>query len=169
MMNGKPNFRLIPKEHIMRTRTKLIVSALVAGASLAAAVPAQAQSYPQSYPQSRDRYEDRNDRYEQRNDRYDDRYDDRRDNRWNDRGQANAIRTQIEQLERRIQRLDGRDRISEREAAMLRRAVYNLRLQYRDYARNGLTQREAHVLQSRIQQLRQRLAHERRDDDRRGW
>jgi|GEM_PF-1230930 len=151
----------------MRTRTKLIVSALVAGASLAAAVPAQAQSYPN--PQSRDRYEDRDDRYENGRDRYDDRYDDRRDNRWNDRGQANAIRMQIEQLDRRIQRLDGRDRISEREAAMLSRAVYNLRQQYRDYARNGLTEREAQVLQSRIQQLRHRLAHERRDDDRRGW
>lgn len=149
----------------MRIRTKLIVAALVGGASLAAAVPASAQSYPQS----RDRYEDRDDRWDDRDDRRGDRWDDRNDNRWNDRGQARAIHQQIEQLERRIQRTDGRDRISEREAAMLRRAVYNLRLQFRDYARNGLTQREAHVLQSRIQQLRQRLQYERHDRDGRGW
>ena len=99
--------------------------------------------------------------------RYDDRYDHR--DRWDDRGQANAIRAQIEQLERRIQRTDGRDRISEREAASLRRSVYNLRQQYRDYARNGLNQREAQVLQSRINQIRQRLGYERRDRDGRNW
>ena len=154
----------------MRTRTKLIISTLVGGASLAAAIPAQAQSYQQSrdrYEQRDDRWDDRDDddRYERRGDRYDDRYD----NRYNDRGQANAIRVQIEQLERRIQRTDGRDRISEREAATLRRAVYGLRQQYRDFSRNGLTQREAQILQSRIQQVRQRLAHERRDSDGRRW
>ena len=143
----------------MRTRTKFIVSAIVGSAALAAAVPAQAQSYPQygngDYQQSRD-YD--NDRYENRDDR-----------RYDDRGQANAIRTQIEQLERRIQRTDGRDRISEREAASLRRAVYSLRQQYRDYSRNGLTRREVQVLQNRIQQVRQRIGYERRDDDGRRW
>ena len=143
----------------MRTRTKFIVSAIVGSAALAAAVPAQAQSYPQygngGYQQSRD-YD--NDRYENRDDR-----------RYDDRGQANAIRMQIEQLERRIQRTDGRDRISEREAASLRRAVYSLRQQYRDYSRNGLTRREVQVLQNRIQQVRQRIGYERRDDDGRRW
>ena len=146
----------------MRTTTKLIVSAIVGSAALAAAVPAQAQSYPQygngSYQQSRDQ-----------NDRYDDRYDSRDRSRYDDRGQSNAIRTQIEQLERRIQRTDGRDRISEREAATLRRAVYNLRQQYRDYSRNGLTRREVQVLQNRIQQVRQQIGYERRDDDGRRW
>jgi chromosome segregation ATPase len=153
----------------MRIRTKLIISALVGGASLAAAIPAQAQSYPNS----RDRYEQRDDRWDDRDDdRYDDRrdrYDDRYDNRYNGRGQANAIRVQIEQLERRIQRTDGRDRISEREAAMLRRAVYGLRQQYREFSRGGLSQREAQILQSRIQQVRQRLTYERRDNDGRRW
>jgi predicted RNase H-like nuclease (RuvC/YqgF family) len=145
----------------MRSSTKYLVSAIVGSAALAAAVPAQAQGYPQygnngSYQQSRDR-----------DGRYD--YDGRTSSRYNDRGQANAIRVQIEQLEQRIQRSDGRDRISEREAATLRRAVYNLRQQYRDYSRNGLTQREAQALQSRIQQLRQRFVSERRDDDGRRW
>ena len=143
----------------MRTQTKFIVSAIVGSAALAAAVPAQAQSYPQygngGYQQSRD-YD--NDRYENRDDR-----------RYDDRGQAHAIRTQIEQLERRIQRTDGRDRISEREAASLRRAVQSLRQQYRDYSRNGLTRREVQVLQNRIQQVRQRIGYERRDHDGRRW
>lgn len=148
----------------MRTSTKFIVSALAGGAALAVAVPAQAQGYPRygngGYQQSRDHDDDR---HENRDDR---RYDDRGYGHW---GQANAIRTQIEQLERRILRADGRDRISEREAAGLRRAVYGLRQQYRAYSRNGLTRREAQVLQSRIQQLRQRLGHERRDGDGRRW
>ncbi len=152
----------------MSTRTKILMSALVAGASLAAAVPAQAQGYPQS----RERYQQQDnrndDRYDQRDGRYDDRYN-QQGNRFDARGQANAIRVQIEQLEQRIRRTDGRDRISEREAAGLRRAVYNLRQQYRDYSRNGLTRREAQVLQSRIQQIRQSLSYERRDNDGRRW
>ena len=183
----------------MRSRTKLILSALVAGSALAAAIPAQAQNYPQrTYPQSqygaydtnrdgridqrdgydtnrdgridqRDGYDtNRDDRYDNRDDRYDNRYD-RYDNRYdrNDqyRGNANAIWTQIEQLQRRVARNDNRDRISEREAAGLRNAVYQLRYQFRDYNRNGLTQRESRYLQDRINQIRSRLQYERRDDD----
>lgn len=148
----------------MRNRTKLILSALIGTAAVSAAVPAQAQSYPQSH----DRYDDRYDRRGDRDDRRD-RYEDRYDNRYDQRGQVHAISTQIAQLERRVQRLDSRDRISEREAAGLRRAVYNLRQQFQDYARNGLSQREMQVIQSRIHQLRERLHHDRRDNDRRGW
>ena len=179
----------------MRSRTKLLVSALIAGSALAAAIPAQAQNYPQrTYPQSQDgrydtnrdgridqrdgydtnrdgRIDDRDGRYDNRDGRYDDRdgrYDNR-DNRYdrNDqyRGNANAIATQIEQLQRRVARNDGRDRISEREAAGLRNAVYQLRMQFRDYNRNGLTQREARYLQDRINQVRSRLQYERNDND----
>ena len=134
----------------MAKRTKLLVSALIGGASLAAAIPAQAQYY------QGDRYEhrDRDDRYD-RHDYY--------------RGNANAIWQQIEQLRYRVERTDSRDRISEREAAGLRRAVYNLRQQFRDYNRNGLSQREAQVLQQRINQIRERLRYERRDRDGRRW
>ena len=176
----------------MRTRTKFFVSALVAGSALAAAIPAQAQNYPQrTYPQSQDgrydtnrdgridqrdgydtnhdgRYDDRDGRYDNRDGRYDNR-DDRYDNRYdrNDqyRGNANAIWTQIEQLQRRVARNDNRDRISEREAAGLRNAVYQLRLQFRDFNRNGLNQRESRYLQDRIIQIRSRLQYERRDND----
>ena len=68
-------------------------------------------------------------------------------------------------MQRRIVRNDGRDRISEREAAGLRNAVYQLRMQFRDYSRNGLTQREAQILQSRINQVRSRLQYERQDNN----
>ena len=166
----------------MRTRTKLFVSVLVAGSALAAAIPAQAQNYPQrTYPQSQDgrydtnhdvRIDDRDGRYDSNRDgRYDDRdgrYDNR-DNRYDRdhqyRGTANAIATQIDQLQRRVARSDGRDRISEREAAGLRNAVYQLRMQFRDYNRNGLSQREARYLQDRINQIRSRLQYERQDNN----
>jgi len=141
----------------MRKRTQLLIYALIGGASLAAAIPAQAQNYPGN-------------RYDQR---YDDRDDGRYDNRYdhNDRyrGNANAIWQQIQQLQNRIQRSDGRDRISEREAAGLRRAVADLRSQFRDYNRNGLSQREARTLQNRIEQIRARLQYERHDRDGRRW
>ena len=155
----------------MRTRTQLFVSALVASAAMVGAIPAQAQynphhSYPQqSSPQPQDgrddsrdgRYDNRDNRYDNRDDRYD------RDNQY--RGNANAIAVQIDQLQRRVARSDGRDRISEREAAGLRNAVYQLRIQFRDYNRNGLSQREARYLQDRINQIRSRLQYERRDND----
>ena len=149
----------------MRSRTKILVSALVAGASLAVAIPASAQNYPQS--RYEDRYDDRNDRDDDRYDRYerDDRYN--RNNQY--RGNANAIAQQIQQLRYRVERTDSRDRISEREAAGLRRAVYNLQMQFRDFSRNGLSQRESQVLQQRINQIRERLRYERRDNDGRRW
>ena len=144
----------------MNRLTRIAAATLIAAGTLAAAAPAMAQSYPQG------RYEDRDDR------RWDDRDDDRDDRRWDDRrdyGRANAIRAQIEELQRRVERTDGRDRISEREAAALRRSVWNLRMQFRDYNRNGLSQREAQILQNRIADVRQRLRYERRDRDGRRW
>ncbi|MFC4296016.1 hypothetical protein ACFO0A_13225 [Novosphingobium tardum] len=139
----------------MRTRTKILATALIAGSALTAALPAQAQSYPQA-----NRYEQN--RHEQ----------DRRDYNGYDRnyrGNANAIYQQIQQLRMRIQRTDARDRISEREAAGLRRAVNQLQQQFRDYNRNGLSQRETRILQDRINQIRARLSYERRDNDGRRW
>lgn len=138
----------------MRNRTKLFVSALVAGSALAAAVPASAQNY-----QPRERGYDQ--RYDQRNDNQ----WDRNDRRWNNFGNANAIRQQIEQLRFRVSRNDNRDRISEREAAGLRRAINQLEMQFRDYNRDGLNQREMRYLQDRISQVRSRLQYERNDRD----
>ncbi|GGE00693.1 hypothetical protein GCM10011515_20600 [Tsuneonella deserti] len=138
----------------MNTRARIILSALLGSAVLASAMPAQAQVYSQNH----DRYEQRRD-YNDRYDRYD-RYD---------RGEANAIRVQIEQLEQRVRHLDNRDRISEREAATLRRAASDLRYQYRNYARDGLSRGESRILRDRIQRLHQRVAYERRDNDGRRW
>jgi hypothetical protein len=162
----------------MGIRTKILISALVGSASLAVAMPAQAQDYDRSREWRVDRHDDRDDRYDRRerdddNDRYErrDRHDDRyqRHDRYDDRGQVHALRNQIEQLERRVARIDRRDRISEREAVGLRRAVWSLRQQHREFSRNGLTRREAQVLQYRIQQVRQRIAHELHDRDGRRW
>jgi hypothetical protein len=150
----------------MRKLHSVIASALVATTALGVALPAQAQSYPRGY-------EDRYDRHDRDDDRHDDddrrgRYDDRYDNRGS-RGQAQAIRVQISDLERRVERLDGRDRISEREAAGLRNTVWRLREQFRVYNRDGLSRREAEVLRARIDQVRSRLHRERRDGDGRRW
>ena len=84
-------------------------------------------------------------------------------------GRSNAISSQIEELQRRVERSDDRDRISEREAAGLRRDIRNLRYQFRDYNRNGLSRNEWNVLQRRIDSIRQRLRIERRDWDNRRW
>ena len=141
----------------MRKLNKALVAALVAGSALGVAIPAQAQYYPQQQQQQHDGW---------RGDRDDNRYDhnDRYDN-----GQARAIAAQIQQLEQRVNRVDSRDRISEREAATLRRAVANLRQEFRSYSRNGLTQREAQILRERIQRIRARLQYERHDNDGRRW
>src|SRR5687768_2508396 len=118
----------------MRKLSTIVASTLIAATAAGAALPAQAQPYPDRWD---DRY-DRGDRYD-RNDRY-----------YNYRGDARGIRAQIEELQRRVERNDSRDRISEREAASLRRDVYRLRQQFWSYNRNGLSHREARYLQDRI-------------------
>jgi hypothetical protein len=137
----------------MRKLSTIVASALVV-ATAGAALPAQAQPYPD---RSWDGRHDRDGRY----DRYD-RYD-------GYRGNAQSIRAQIEELQRRVERTDARDRVSEREAAGLRRDVYRLRQQFWTYNRNGLSQREVRYLQDRIRDIRQRLRYERRDNDGRRW
>jgi predicted RNase H-like nuclease (RuvC/YqgF family) len=84
-------------------------------------------------------------------------------------GRHNMIANQIEELDRRIDRADDRNRISEREAAGLRREVRNLRYQYRDFRRDGLTRWEWRTLQRRIDDVRTRLRIERSDWDNRRW
>ncbi|PLK26343.1 hypothetical protein [Novosphingobium sp. TH158] len=116
--------------------TKIAAPALIAAMALGVAVPAQAQ-----YNQGRD---------------YGHGYG---------YGYGNNIEREIAQLERAVNRSDNRDRISEREAASLRREVAQLRYTYRSYARNGLTNREARILQNRIQNIRHHLQYERNDRD----
>lgn len=79
------------------------------------------------------------------------------------------IQTDINQLERRIDRAQQRRAISQREASGLRRQAIDLQRLYNRYGRNGLTRVEVADLELRINRLHQRLRLERRDwDGRRG-
>jgi len=82
---------------------------------------------------------------------------------------SDAIRNQIAELQRRVERNDRRDRISEREARGLRQDVYRLRDQFRAYNRNGLSRSEYRILTQRIDNIRMRLHIERRDWDNHRW
>lgn len=82
---------------------------------------------------------------------------------------ADQIRAQINDLQRRIDRNDGRDRISEREARALRNDVRGLQATFRAYNRNGLDRREMAVLNQRIDNIRTRLHIEKRDWNNRRW
>jgi septal ring factor EnvC (AmiA/AmiB activator) len=78
---------------------------------------------------------------------------------------AEAIRHQIEELRRDVNRSDNRNRVSEREAAGLRRDVDQLQRLLRDYNRDGLSNWEMRNLENRIQSIRARLHNERHDRD----
>lgn len=84
-------------------------------------------------------------------------------------GRVEAIRNQLNQLEQRVNRNDWRGRISDREAAGIRRELRDVREQFRMFSRNGLNVREFRVLQNRIDRLRDRLQFERHDRDGRRW
>jgi opacity protein-like surface antigen len=85
---------------------------------------------------------------------------------YDDRDQHGLIRSYIvraDQLRQRIDRLDGRDRVSEREADRLRAEASDLQRRSRDYARGGLSFGERRDLDIRIARLQQRIQFERRD------
>lgn len=138
----------------MHKLTKIITPALIAIAAVGTAGVASAQGYPG------------NDRGYERG------YDHRDDRGYDHRGtpaRAEAIRSQIRQLEQRINRNDNRDRISEREAYGLRREVRAIADQFRSFNRNGLDNREFRTLQIRIDRVKARLQVERNDRDGRRW
>ena len=130
--------------------TKLAAPALIAAMAFGAAVPAQAQYNQGPYNQGRD--------YGYNNNH-------NNNNGYNRHNNGRGIEREIAQLERQVSRNDNRDRISEREAAGLRRDVAQLRWTYRSYARDGLSSREVRTLQDRIQRIRHRLQNERHDRD----
>lgn len=133
----------------MRKLAKIVAPALIATLGLAAVVPAQAAPYA----------------------RHDDRHDDRRDGRHDNRhnagrptpGRDNAIRADIFNLSRDIDRAAARRTISNREATRLKREATQVQRLYTSYARNGLTRAESRTLQNRVDQVRQALRTERRD------
>lgn len=79
---------------------------------------------------------------------------------YNQRG-GQGIQQQVQQLHQRIGAMQQRRLISNREARSLHESAENINRRLYDYARNGLSQREHHDLQNRIQNLRQRLQRER--------
>jgi hypothetical protein len=85
---------------------------------------------------------------------------------YNNRDQHGLIRSYIvraDQLRQRVERLDSRDRISEREARRLRDAAAELQRRTRDYARGGLSYNERRDLDVRLARLQQRIQIDRRD------
>lgn len=92
---------------------------------------------------------------------------------YNNQNQQGLIRSYIvraDQLRQRVDRLDGRDRVSEREADRLRAEARDLQRRARDYARGGLTWNERRDLDVRIARLQQRIQRDRRDGrDGNGW
>lgn len=116
---------------------KFLISAVAAASAFAVASPAAAQYYPQ--PQG-NAYG------------YNANY-----------GQARSLVARVDQIRRQIDRLDSRDRISEREADRLRYEARIVRDQVRRSSYNGLSRRERQTLEYRVARLEQRVRHEVRD------
>lgn len=79
---------------------------------------------------------------------------------------SNAIRQQIWNLDRAIDRATQNRTITRRESVNLRRSVAGLRNQYQMFNRNGLNFQEVRILQGRVNNIRTRLRLERADWDR---
>ena len=121
---------------------KFLISAAVAASAFAVTSPAAAQYYPQ--PQG-NAYG------------YHANY-----------GQARSLIARVDQIRRQIDRLDSRDRISEREADRLRYEARIVRDQVRRSSYNGLNRRERQALEYRVARLEQHVRHEVRDGNRWG-
>jgi opacity protein-like surface antigen len=139
---------------------KFLVAAAVATAALAAAAPAAAQYYPAPQP------------YGYQQPYYGQGYG-------YGYGRTNptvrSYQVRIDRLQRAIQRMDSRDRISEREARSLRNEARYVEARVRSFSRNGrLSGYERNDLNVRLARLEQRLAYELRDGNgrvngNRGW
>lgn len=83
---------------------------------------------------------------------------------------VNLIRD-LNRAEQRINRATfrGRDGISRREAASLRRQAQQIRFRLNRAQRNGISHREFAVLRSQVNRLEQRVRFERRDNDNRRY
>lgn len=83
-------------------------------------------------------------------------------------GHIRSLQARIDNLQRRIARLDNRDRISEREARRLREASRELEYRLRVASRNGLHPTEARNIEYRLVRLEQRLIRDASDGRRWG-
>lgn len=73
------------------------------------------------------------------------------------RTDGDALRRSIDQLERRLDRLDDTRRISGREEARLDRSIDGLKRTWSAYARNGFTRGERNSLTAQINRVRMDL------------
>src|SRR5689334_12716508 len=112
---------------------KIVLSIAAAGAALVAASPAAAQYYPQPQPTP---YGYNNGYAFQGN--------------W---GQVRALQVRVDNIERQISRLDGRDRIRDRSADRLRDEANRIEDRLHRSARNGLNPYEARDIELRISRL----------------
>lgn len=91
---------------------------------------------------------------------------------YNNGGIVQSYLVRADRLRQRVERLDQRNRISEREARGLRNAAIDLQGRTRAYARNGLDGRERYELDQRFARLEQQIARQRYDNNNRygnGW
>ena len=121
---------------------KFLIAAATAVSALAVAAPASAQYYPQP-----------------RGNAYG----------YNNYGHVRSLQARVNQLQRRIERLDGRDRISEREARNLRDDARDLERRLFRSSRNGLSPREVANIEQRIQRIEFRLMRDARDGRNNRW
>lgn len=121
---------------------KFLIAAAVSVSALAAASPAAAQYYPAPQPPYGNAY----------------------GYYGNQQGVRNFV-SRVDQVRYQIDRLDNRDRISEREARSLRNEAYYLRNRVIRSGYNGLSWRERQDLNVRLARLEQRVRYEVRDDN----
>jgi len=121
---------------------KFLISAAVAASAFAVASPASAQYYPQPQGNAYGYY--------------------------GNQGQARSLVARVDQIRRQIDRLDSRDRITDREADRLRRQAVELRNRVRQASFNGLSYRERQNIEIRIANLEQRVRRDVYDGNRVG-
>jgi hypothetical protein len=127
---------------------KFLIAAAAATSALVAAAPAAAQYYPAPPPPYG----------------YGNGYG---YNNYGQQGLARSYINRIDQLRYRINQLDNRDRISEREARGLRNEAAYLRERVARSSYNGLSYREGRDIEVRIASLERRIGLEVRDGNKR--
>ena len=88
---------------------------------------------------------------------------------YNNRGQVRSLQVRIDSIQRRIEQLRNRRLISRNEANGLRSEARELERRLYYSSRNGLNRHEIRTIESRIARLEQHVRREVRDGNRVGW
>jgi len=123
---------------------KVLISLAAAGTALAFATPAAAQVYPAPPPQGYG--------YPVPPPPYGQAY-----GYHSNFGHIRALQARIDSVQRRIERLDRRDRIRERTASRLRLEARSIERRLRIASRNGLNPYEANSIEQRVRRLEQHV------------